>query len=104
MASLRLEKSKQRGQVVTNFIQNTNNVMPNQSPDQLRNDEIEGRYSNYFLVGHNAFEFVIDFGQMYTGMQECIHTRIITTPTYAKELLKTLREALDEYERQFGGA
>jgi len=81
-----------------------NNVMPNQSPDQIRNDEIEGRYSNYFLVGHNAFEFVIDFGQMYTGMQECIHTRIITTPAYAKELLKTLRESLDQYERQFGGA
>ncbi len=24
--------------------------------------ETEGRYANYFKVGHNAFEFLLDFG------------------------------------------
>jgi hypothetical protein len=27
----------------------------------------EGRYANYFQIGHNAFEFIIDFGQGYEG-------------------------------------
>jgi len=26
--------------------------------------ELEGRYANYFQVGHNAVEFVLDFGQL----------------------------------------
>ena len=44
----------------------------------------EGRYANYFKIGHNAFEFVLDFGQLYPeNGQEQIHTRIITSPIYA---------------------
>ncbi len=81
--------------------------MPNESPDQhglIRNEEVEGRYSNYFVVGHNAFEFVVDFGQMYAGSQVSFHTRIITSPPYAKELLKVLHGAVEEYEKQFGTA
>jgi hypothetical protein len=76
--------------------------MSSESPDQLRNDEIEGRYSNYFVVGYNACEVVIDFGQMYAGLRAGIHTRIVTSPPYAKELMKTLRESLERYEEQFG--
>ncbi len=26
---------------------------------------LEGRYANYFKVGYNAFEFLLDFGQFY---------------------------------------
>ena len=32
----------------------------------------EGRYANLFHVGHNAFEFLLEFGQQDRG----IHTRI----------------------------
>ena len=39
----------------------------NYESEAFRNDtKLEGRYSNYFKVGHNAFEFVIDFSQFYT--------------------------------------
>ena len=64
---------------------------------------IEGRYANYFQIGHNAFEFLLDFGQLYSdGKQEQIHTRIVTSPSYAKELLKVLGESVEQYELNFG--
>ncbi len=62
-----------------------------------------GRYANYFKVGHNAFEFLLDFGQSFVETDEAqVHTRIITSPTYAKALFATLRDSLDRYEQAFG--
>jgi Protein of unknown function (DUF3467) len=66
------------------------------------NDGMEGRYANYFLVGHNALEFVMDFGQMYTGKRERMHSRIVVSPPYAKELLRMLGESIHNYEEEFG--
>ncbi len=64
---------------------------------------LEGRYANYFEVGHNAFEFILDFGQLYAGGEEHqLHTRIITNPAYAKALLKTLRTSVHQYEQSYG--
>ncbi|HZT75348.1 MAG TPA: DUF3467 domain-containing protein [Vicinamibacterales bacterium] len=62
----------------------------------------KGLYANYFEVGHTAFEFVIDFGEAYTNRDTSCHTRIVTSPTYARALLKTLSEAVEEYTRRFG--
>lgn len=46
-----------------------------------------GRYANYFKVGHNDVEFVLDFGQFYPDDDNAqIHTRIITNPGCAKVL------------------
>ena len=65
--------------------------------------KLEGRYSNYFKVGHNAFEFVLDFGQLYPENGDAhLHTRIITSPIYVKNLLETLRESVGSYEQKFG--
>jgi len=64
------------------------------------NNNLEGRYANYFKVGHNAFEFVIDFGQYYPESEEAeLFTRIITSPAYAKVLLETLMKSIKQYER-----
>ncbi len=63
----------------------------------------EGRYANYFQVGHNAFEFLLGFGQFYPETEKAqLHTRIITSPIYAKALLEIIRESLDQYEQIFG--
>ena len=63
----------------------------------------EARYANVFTIGHNALEFVLDFGQRYgTHDTPCAHTRIVTNPSYARALLTTLSEAIAEYERCFG--
>lgn len=63
-----------------------------------------GQYANYFEVGHNAFEFVLDFGQLYAGESNegQFHTRIVTAPVYAHTFLKTLQGSIDQYERTFG--
>jgi hypothetical protein len=76
----------------------------NYQSEAFRNDtKLEGRYANYFKVGHNAFEFVLDFRLFYAESQEAeLCTRIITPPIYAKTLLKTLRGAIEHYEQTFG--
>jgi hypothetical protein len=63
----------------------------------------EGRYANYFEIGHNAFEFLLDFGQLYFEDPEAsLHTRIVTSPVYAKRLSGVLQQALSQYEASFG--
>jgi hypothetical protein len=63
----------------------------------------EGRYANSFEVGHNAFEFVLVFGQVdpETGVARA-HTRVITAPAYARAFAQTLLASLDGYQRTFG--
>ena len=64
---------------------------------------IEGRYSNFFMIGHNAFEFVLEFGQRYAEAEEArLHTRVVTSPSYAKELLRTMMDSIKRYESVFG--
>jgi len=59
----------------------------------------EGRYANVFHVGHNVAEFVIDFGQYFPeGGAQQIHTRIVMSPLYARELLRVLSEAIAAYD------
>src|SRR5262249_22324684 len=42
-------------------------------------------YANYFEVGHNLYEFFIDFGQFQPEVAEVVvHTRIAVAPTHAK--------------------
>jgi hypothetical protein len=65
--------------------------------------QLAGRYANYFKVGHNAFEFVVDFAQLYSEREEPrFHTRIITGPAYAKSMLEMLNQAIAQYEQAFG--
>jgi Protein of unknown function (DUF3467) len=72
-----------------------------QSPGS--SDLFEGHYTNYFEVGHNAFEFLLDFGQLYfEGAEGRMHTRIITSPVFAKRLAEVLNRALSEYEQTHG--
>lgn len=64
---------------------------------------LEGRYANYFTVGHNAVEFVLDLGQCYAEAKQAhLHTRIVTSPAYAKALSETPCEAVARYEQTFG--
>ena len=65
--------------------------------------KIEGRYANYFKIGHNPFEFVLNFGQFYPESEKAeLCTSIVTSPVYAKALLETLRESIEQYEKTLG--
>ena len=58
----------------------------------------EGRYANYFQIGHNAFEVLLEFGQQ----EGEIHTRIYVSPQHARILSNLLLETLHQHERIFG--
>lgn len=77
--------------------------MNRESKNSQDNNKLEGRYANYFKIGYNAFEFVIDFGQLYDEDEEArLQTRIVTSPFYAKSLLATLQGVIEQYEQTFG--
>jgi hypothetical protein len=66
----------------------------------LEANQCEGKYANYFKVGQNSFEIILDFGQFYSEDQEAkLHTRIVTSPAYAKELLDVLRVSIEQHEK-----
>jgi hypothetical protein len=71
-------------------------------PNSLGKDP-EGRYANYFKAGHNAFEVILEFAQFYEGdTQPRVHTRIVTSPAYAKAFFEVLRDSLATYENAYG--
>ena len=67
------------------------------------NDHEVGRYANYFEIGHNAFEFVVCCGEFHAGEDSArLHTRLVISPVYAKQLVGTLGDSLARYEASFG--
>jgi hypothetical protein len=77
--------------------------MSNEVPSWEEPSNLEGRYANCFKVGYNAFELVIDFGQV-SGTSDVarLTSRIVTNPRSAKALHEILGQTLEEYERTFG--
>jgi hypothetical protein len=61
------------------------------------------RYANYFETSHNAFEFLIDFGQFQpeSGSVQ-MYCRVAMGPTHAKLLSAVLRDALGQFEQEHG--
>ncbi|GAK55448.1 hypothetical protein U27_02282 [Candidatus Vecturithrix granuli] len=78
-------------------------AMKDEKSNPLQNDVLHGNYANYFKVGYNAFEFIIDFCQCYEDEHERhLFTRVVTSPVYAKALFETLQKSLYDYEQSFG--
>ena len=51
--------------------------------------KVEGRYPNYFKVGHNTFEFVLDIDRFYPENEHAhLHTRIVNSPYTYKCLVR----------------
>lgn len=66
-------------------------------------ETVEARYANYFEIGHNRYEFVLDFSQCSpNGDSNQVLTRVVLGPVFAKSLVQLLEESLDAYERTFG--
>lgn len=64
-------------------------------------------YVNYFEVGHNPFEFLLDLGQFHPGAVDSagrvsIHTRIALAPPYAKMFSDLLARAVQSHESEHG--
>ncbi|UEP52485.1 DUF3467 domain-containing protein [Burkholderia ambifaria] len=56
-------------------------------------------YANYFEVGHNAFEFLIDAGQVepQSGNVQLM-SRVAVSPVHAKLLAQLLARAIAQFE------
>lgn len=76
--------------------------MPRSTKKRTSPRVAKGLYANYFEVGHTAFEFVIEFGDRYENSGRSCHTRIVTGPVYARDLLELLTRAIKRYEARFG--
>ena len=61
----------------------------------------EGRYANFFQIGHNASEFLIEFGQQEAG-ESVFHTRIYICAEQARVLADLMTSTLEQHERIFG--
>jgi hypothetical protein len=60
-------------------------------------------YANYFEVGHNAFEFLIDFGQFQPEAGSVrMHSRIVSGPVHAKLLAQLVTQAISRFEAEHG--
>jgi hypothetical protein len=71
--------------------------------DRRKKNSLQGEYANYFRVGQNAYELIIDFGQYYSETEEAeLFSRIVTSPAYAKFLLKMLQDAITKHDRLHG--
>jgi Protein of unknown function (DUF3467) len=68
-----------------------------------KSKHLEGRYVNYFEIGHSPFEFIFDFGQ-YHPETDCarMHSRIVMGPVYAKLLANLLGNAVLRFEQEHG--
>jgi hypothetical protein len=98
-----LKKSKSQGDDM-----NQPKQMPMQPMQQQINIKLdekigEGVYANFFMISNTQSETVLDCGRIMPGMPDVkINSRIITTPQHAKQLLKTLEQNIQQYEKQFG--
>jgi hypothetical protein len=64
---------------------------------------LKGLYANHLEIGHNAFEFLLDFYQRFDENEEAeLCARIITNPADAKAMLAALQKAVDIFEQSFG--
>ncbi len=71
-------------------------------PPESDNDELRELYANFFRVGHNSQEFLLDFGRKFEQEEEHFEQRIITTPGNAKVLSDLLQKSVSAYEGRFG--
>jgi hypothetical protein len=70
-------------------------------PDPLHEASPSGfRYTNYFEVGFNLHEVIIDCGLYFPGdTAPSIHTRLITTPVYVQSLVELLQDTMRQRRR-----
>lgn len=61
------------------------------------------RYASYFEIGHNACEFLFDFGQLRPDRAEvAVHTHIVLGPIHAKLFLRMLQASVTQHEADHG--
>jgi len=68
---------------------------------QIDEETAKGVYTNLAVVSHTENEFVIDFVFVHPPQGKVV-SRVITSPSHAKKVLKALAENVALYEKAFG--
>ena len=62
---------------------------------------IEGKYANFFQVGFNEVEFILEFGQEFEDGPR-IHTRVVLSPANVGSFLRLTTESWMSFEERYG--
>ena len=77
--------------------------MEQEDLSNFEENEVNGLYADSFRIGHNAYKFVLDFGQCDSKTKSSrFHTRVIMGPDNAKGFLESLGQSIRQYEDNFG--
>lgn len=71
-------------------------------PPNSKGDDLDGKFSDSFRIGFNAYVFVFDFGMNLATENTRTHTKIVTSAAAAKEFCDMLGESLREYASRYG--
>ena len=64
--------------------------------------EETGRYTNAATIMHSPTEFIIDFLMLLPGNRRKVVSRILTSPSHAKQFSLALMENVSKYEAVYG--
>ena len=62
---------------------------------------LTGKYCNFALIQHSRNEFIYNF-ILTIEQQSQLVSRIITSPSHAKAILKALQQNIEKYEKTYG--
>lgn len=79
--------------------------MTNNQPTQIniKADDVQlrGKYANALQISHTKDEVVFNFLSMFPPQAQLV-SRVITSPSHAKQILAALEDNLKKYEAQHG--
>lgn len=73
-----------------------------QSVIHIEPDVENGRYANAATIMHSSGEFIMDFLMLLPGNRKKVVSRVIVSPSQAKQIAEALRENVQRYEASFG--
>ncbi|MGD8353641.1 MAG: DUF3467 domain-containing protein [Pseudomonadota bacterium] len=62
----------------------------------------QGNYANAATIMHSPTEFILDFLMLLPGERRKVVSRIITSPSHAKQFAAALLENVAKYESSYG--
>ena len=66
-------------------------------------EHLRAIYANYFKIGHNVHEFLLDFGQLFSRDETPeFAVRIVANPVYAKIFWTLLGDSIEQYQKAHG--
>lgn len=70
---------------------------------EIKDDVADGTYANIAFIASNNSEFILDFARFLPGnTRGKVVSRVVMGPIHAKAFVKSLNEAVERYEKDYG--